>query len=107
MFSIENGNISITRGDTFCLRITKKDPAGEIVPLTLEDKIKFVVKVDFYTDPLLVKHEYEILSDGTGIFQFDTDETSFCPGSYIYNVEIICNQQVQTSNTGYFIVVGK
>ena len=108
MYTIDNNNISLTRGDTFIAQLHIKEKSDDYIPAS-EDVICFALKRNSmdskrerYIDkePLIVK----IIPNDTLMLRIDSEDTKDLPfGRYAYEIELTReNGIVDTFISGIF-----
>lgn len=92
--TINNNEISLTRGDSLVAKITLMDGCDEYVPQE-GDVIRFAMKKNYGKNNVLIRKEIPIDTQVLEILPEDTKHLSF--GNYVYDIEItFANGRVDT-----------
>lgn len=84
MFTVQNNNISLIRGDSGAFTISITDTGGNAVDLTEGDVLTFTVRRTPRSPTIVLQ---KTITDGTlTINPSDTQDMPF--GSYVYDVEL-------------------
>ena len=98
-------NLEQTKGDTAGYNFKRKDTSGQTIT-TEPDALYFTVKASWNDKrPLIQKKKSDMIMDNDGTWHFtiqasDTDNLPY--GNYVYDIEVIDNDAVQTIVKGKY-----
>lgn len=98
-------NLTQTRGDTAGYNFQRKDSEGHVITTT-PDALYFTVKASWTDKTALIQRtidEMTMDSDGTWHFTVQSTDTNALPyGDYVYDIEVIDDDAVQTICKGKY-----
>lgn len=86
MFSINDNNISLTRGDTLFLTVNLTDNAGDVYEPQEGDTIRFAMKKKIASTQLIMLKNIPTNTMTFEIKPEDTKELNY--GTYVYDIEL-------------------
>lgn len=89
MYTVDNNNITLTRGDSVFINFELFDGEGKVVTPSPTDKLVFTVRKDYKKDPTDVVYTFqkEIVN---GSFKIDPKDTyNLNYGKYVWDIEYI------------------
>ena len=82
----DNGNITLTRGDTFIATVNLFDKDNEPQTLQEGDAIRFALKMDYDDETVLIHKDIPIDTMVLYLAPEDTKDLEF--GSYVYDIQV-------------------